>query len=362
MSNVYQIALIPGDGIGIEVVNACRDVLAALETASGKIALKFVDLNAGAQCFLDCGEGLPQKTLEVAKTCDATLFGAGGLPHVRNKDGTEIQPQLELRTNMDLYVGLRPARLLPGVATPLRDPRARDIDLVIVREQTEGLFADLGAPTSTTTNEAINRLVVTRPGTERIVDFALNYAQKRKLRGKRGHVTCVDKANVLASTAFFRKIFEERLKQSGTEGASAYVDAVSMRLVQRPWDFDVLVTENMFGDILSDLAAGLIGGLGFAPSADIGDEHGVFQPCHGSAPDIAGKGIANPTATFLSAVLMLDWLAEKHADPAAATAATLLDDAIVRAYGQYGMRPIDLDGEHGTRDITNAVIRAIESD
>src|SRR6185312_2923618 len=157
---------------------------------------------------------------------------------------------------------------------------------------------------------------------ERLFDFSFRLAQRRKAQGKRGIVTCVDKANVFKAFAFFRKIFDEtaaRYPEVSTE--RIYVDACAAMLVKRPWDFDVMPTENMFGDILSDLTAGLVGGMGMAPSADIGDRHAVFQPCHGTAPDIMGQGKANPTAMILSAAMMLDWLADKHGHDGAAEAA-----------------------------------------
>ncbi len=163
-------------------------------------------------------------------------------------------------------------------------------------------------------------MVITRRGSERVHDFAFRLARRRKARGRPGRVTCVDKANVFRSMAFFRKIFDERARAfPDVEARHNYVDATALDLIRKPWDFDVLVTENMFGDILSDETAALVGGMGMAPSADVGDRHGLFQPCHGSAPDIAGQGKANPTATILSAAMMLDWLADRgHGDSARA--------------------------------------------
>jgi 3-isopropylmalate dehydrogenase len=167
----------------------------------------------------------------------------------------------------------------------------------------------------------------------------------------------VDKANVFRSLAFFRKVFYERAALFPDVPADdRYVDAAALEFVRRPWDYDVIVTENMFGDILSDLAAGLIGGMGMAPSGDIGDHHGLFQPCHGSAPDIAGQGKANPTATFLSAAMMLDWLAERHNAQALADAATRLEQAVDRVYASRKIKPFEFGGSHGTDAITQAVL------
>ena len=177
-----------------------------------------------------------------------------------------------------------------------------------------------------THDEARETMVITRRTSERLFDFSLKLAAKRKARGGKGVCTCVDKSNVFRAFAFFRQIFDERAElQTGATADHAYIDAVCAALVRRPWDFDVMVTENMFGDILSDLTAGLVGGMGMAPSADIGDTHAVFQPCHGTAPDITGQGKANPTAMLLSAALMLEWLAEKFDHPVAAEAATRIE-------------------------------------
>jgi len=169
-------------------------------------------------------------------------------------------------------------------------------------------------------------------------------------------VTCVDKANVFRSMAFFRKIFDERAARfPDIEARHNYVDATALDMIRKPWDYDVLVTENMFGDILSDLTAGLVGGMGMAPSGDIGDAHGLFQPCHGSAPDIAGQGKANPTATILSAAMMLDWLAEKNGIEALARDALRLERAVDAAYASGKVKPFELGGRDGTRSIADAV-------
>ena len=173
------------------------------------------------------------------------------------------------------------------------------------------------------------------------------------------HVTCVDKANVFRAYAFFRKIFDERRANFPDIGAGYnYVDAQALDLVRRPWDFDVLVTENMFGDILSDLTAGLIGGMGMAPSADIGDKHAVFQPCHGTAPDIMGQGKANPTGMILSTAMMLDWLADKHGIEGAAEAGERIERAVDKVYAD-GIKPMEFGGSNGTADIAKAVIAAL---
>jgi len=210
---------------------------------------------------------------------------------------------------LDLYAGVRPVFVQPGQNTPLKSERATEIDFVLIRESIEGLFAPAGK-SEVSENEARETMVITRCVSQKLFDFAFRMASARKSAGRgKGVVHCVDKANVFPALAFFRKIFQERAAAFPQIAAeTAYVDAMALWMVERPWDFDVLVTENMFGDILSDLGAGLMGGLGMAPSADIGDDHAVFQPCHGTAPDIAGKGVANPMAMILSAAMMLDWV------------------------------------------------------
>ena len=170
-------------------------------------------------------------------------------------------------------------------------------------------------------------------------------------------VTCVDKANVFASMAFFRKVFYEvAQRHPGVRANHHYIDAAALDMVRKPWEFDVLVTENMFGDILSDLTAALIGGMGMAPSGDIGDDHGLFQPCHGSAPDIAGQGKANPTACILSGAMMLDWLAGRSQDAALAQAANRIERAVDEAFASKRITPFELGGRSGTREIRDAVL------
>jgi len=314
---------------------------------------------SGAEHYRETGTALPESTVKLCEQADAILLGACGLPQVRYPDGTEIAPQIELRKIFDLYAGVRPARLVPGVKSPIVGADEHGIDFVVIRESTEGLFASMGKGI-VTEEEARETLVITRKTCERLFDFSFRLAARRKARGARGELTCVDKANVFKAFAYFRKIFDERAQKFPEVGAGhMYVDACSAVLVRKPWDFDVLVTENMFGDILSDLAAGLIGGMGMAPSADIGDGHAVFQPCHGTAPDIMGTGRANPAAMILSAAMMLDWLAERHDHPAAAAAARRIEQAVDRAFAA-GLKPCEMGGRDGTRAIAAAVMERLD--
>ena len=298
--------------------------------------------------------------MQIARNADAILLSAMGLPNVRYADGTEISPQIDLRKALTLFAGVRPVTVRAGQHSPLKIPDGREIDFVLIRESTEGLFHTQGRG-EVTKDEARETLLITRDISEKLFRFAFDLAATRKASGRsRGHVTCVDKANVFRAFAFFRRIFdEEAARRPDLTADHAYVDATALWMVQKPWDIDVLVTENMFGDILSDLGAGLMGGLGLAPSADIGLDHAVFQPCHGSAPDIAGQGAANPFAMFLSAAMMLEWLGHKHVNPAMLADGGRLRDAVetVIAKGQVLTR--DLGGTAGTQDVADAVTDAL---
>jgi 3-isopropylmalate dehydrogenase len=354
--SAYKIAVLPGDGIGPEVMKEALKVLKAVEGALPSLRFQWKECPTGARCYLEKGSDLPAETMKACKESDAILFGSAGLPDVRYADGTEIAPQLTLRFTLDLYAGIRPIKKYAGIRPVLAgDP---PIDYVIFRENTEGLYASRGGGVRVGNELAVDNMVITRKGTERIVKYAFRLAQKRKgapADGKK-RVTCVDKANVLRSMAFFREVFD-RVASSfpGIEAEHAYVDAMTLYMVQKPQWFDVVVLENMFGDILSDLAAGTIGGMGLAPSADVGDTYGLFQPSHGSAPDIAGKGIANPVAQILSAAMMLDWLGEKKGDPEAHRGAMAIESAMADVLRDPKYHTPDLGGKAVTAMIGDAV-------
>jgi 3-isopropylmalate dehydrogenase len=356
-NNAFHIAVLGGDGIGPEVMAPALEILRKVEAKSG-LSFRFTEAPAGAGHYRETGKSMPESTVRLCEEADAILLGACGLPSVRYPDNTEIAPQIELRFHFDLYAGVRPARLIPGVPSPIVGADARGIDLIVIRESTEGLFASMGKGV-VTDSEARETMVITRHTSQRLFDFSFRLAERRKARGRPGQLACVDKANVFRAFAFFREIFDEAAKRHpGVKTDRIYVDACSAFLVKRPWDFDVLVTENMFGDILSDLAASLIGGLGMAPSADIGDRHAMFQPCHGTAPDIMGQGKANPTAMILSTAMMLDWLADKHGLESAAEAGERIERAVDKAYAG-GIKPTEFGGSHGTADVTKAVMEAL---
>jgi 3-isopropylmalate dehydrogenase len=338
------VAVLPGDGIGPDVI---RETIKALEAVRARvpIGLEFTEFSVGAGEYLASGDPLPPATLEEVKRYDAILLGAMGLPEVRWPTGVEMTPQIELREKLDLYCGLRPICLFHREHTPLKRFGAGEIDFVIVRESTEGLFSSRLEPYAADAPEVVDRMRVTRAGSRRLFRAAFELARRRRRK-----LTLVDKANVLPSMAFFRRVFDQVSRDyPDVETERFYVDAAALYLVERPHTFDVLVTENMFGDILSDLAAALVGGMGMAPSADIGDRWAVFQPSHGSAPDIAGQGIANPVATILSAAMMLEWWD---------TECTRLGARLIRG----AVREVLADAANRTRDLGGTLSTAAMGD
>jgi 3-isopropylmalate dehydrogenase len=313
----YRIVVLPGDGIGPEIVQGALEVLEKLQNHVGDFRLEYNFQKAGASCYEEIGEPISAETLEIIEKADATFKGPVGLPGVRKPDGTEAGLiGGVLRMGFDLYANLRPIRLFPNTASPLKGKTADDIDYLFLRENTEGLYLSRGIGIVSDSAVA-DTLMVTRKGCERISRFAFKLAAEKK-RGApedgKKRVTLVEKSNVLRSFAFFKEIFLTVARESPEiDAESLYVDAASAALVTRPEHFQVIVTENMFGDILSDLAGATIGGLGMCPSANIGERLAYFEPIHGSAPDIAGKGIANPVSQIRTAAMMLDYLGEKQA-------------------------------------------------
>ena len=357
MSETFSIAVFHGDGIGPEIMAPTLQVLQRLAKASNAYDLVFNDAPAGAAHYAKTKESLPAHSMDIARSSDAILLSAMGLPDVRYDDGTEISPQIELRKALTLFAGVRPVTVKSGHPTPLKMRDDQEIDFVLIRESTEGLFHTQGRG-EVTKDEARETMLITRNISEKLFRFAFDLAQTRKETGRGpGRVTCVDKANVFRAFAFFREMFDvEAAKHPDLSADHAYVDATALWMVQKPWDFDVLVTENMFGDILSDLGAGLMGGLGLAPSADIGLDHAVFQPCHGSAPDIAGQGIANPFAMLLSAAMMLDWLGIKHDNTAMRQDGTRLREAVDSVVSKGNNLTRDLGGNAGTDAAAQSVL------
>ncbi len=351
----YDIVVLPGDGIGPEVIDATLTVLHAATQGVG-LELRCSKYACGAALWRESGEAIDSATMRAIGQADATLLGAMGLPDVRQPDGTEITPQIDIRERYNLFASLRPARLFAGVIPTLRD---EDVDMLVIRETTEGLFAGRHAPLWEGENSVSDRLTITRAASERLFELAFTQAKARRRAGGRGHVTLLDKSNVLSSFAFLRSIFDEVAARHPDVGTDRlYIDAAAMLMVRDPGRFDVVVTENVFGDIISELAAGIAGGIGLAPSADVGERHAVFQPCHGSAPDLAGRGVANPVATVLSAAMLLDWLAEQHDDPLGTEAAVAVRTAAAAVLSS-GPRTPDLGGNATTSTVTDAIVAAL---
>ncbi|MBP3792334.1 MAG: NAD-dependent isocitrate dehydrogenase [Methanobrevibacter sp.] len=322
----YKIAVVPGDGIGREVMEATIHVLDALG-----IDFDYVYGEAGDECLEKTGSALPSETLDIIRDADACLFGAAG--------ETAADVIVKIRQEMKMFANLRPVK-----AYPHTNSLSDDIDFMIVRENTEGMY--IADEESYTDNGAIARRIITREAEERIINYAFNYAKENN----KTKVTAVHKANVLKKTdGLFKEIFYEVAKdypEIATE--DYYVDATAMYLITQPETFQVIVTTNLFGDILSDEGAGLVGGLGLIPSANIGLNAALFEPVHGSAPDIAGKGIANPIAMMLSAVMMLRYIGENEA-------ADRLDGAILKVLNEANILTGDLGGSATTMQLANEV-------
>lgn len=358
----YNIATIEGDGIGPEVT---RSSITILKAALGSDTLNFEELPGGAGHYANTGEVLPDDTFAACRDMDAILHGAAGLPGVTYKDGTEVGNDLHLllRFKLDLYANMRPVKLLKGVTSPLAAfQQGGEIDYVIVRENTEGLYASRGAGVVLRDEFASDSLVITRKGTERVARFAFELARQRNGApyNRTRRVTVCDKANILRSYAFFRSICNEVANEfSDVEIDYAYADAMTVHLVKKPSFYDVIVAENMFGDIISDLGAATVGGMGVSPSGEIGDNHGLFQGAHGSAPDIAGQDAASPIATVLSAALMLDWLGNRHGDENLCNAASRVRNAVNKVLSDGEYVPRDLGGTARCSEMTTAICRAM---
>ena len=323
---MYNIAVIPGDGIGVEVMDATLHVLEGLD-----VDFKYEFGEAGDKCLEENGVALPEESLNIVRKSDACLFGAAG------ESAADVI--VKIRQEMKMFANLRPVKTYPGSKS-----KFDNLDFMIVRENTEGMY--IQDEEEYTDDGAVARRIITRKAEKRIIDYAFQYAEEEN----RSKVTAVHKANVLKkSDGLFKEIFYETAKEHpDIEVEDFYVDATAMYLVTRPETFDVIVTTNLFGDILSDEGAGLVGGLGFIPSANIGEDGALFEPVHGSAPDIAGQGIANPTAMLLSAVMMLNYLGE-HDE------AKRLDNAILEVLDEGETVTGDLGGNSSTMEMADAI-------
>ena len=329
---MYDIAIISGDGIGQEVMESAEYLLDKLD-----INFNFKYGEAGFECFNKNGTTLPEETIKIAKSSDATLFGAS------TSTPGQPSPIINLRKELDVYANLRPIKSYKGVKSI-----KNNIDFIIVRENTEGLYCQIEYEDD---DRIIAERIITRKASEKISEIAFKLAKRRKKQNK---VTCVHKSNVLKKTdgVFKESFYKVAKKYPQITTQDFYVDATAMYLITNPLNFDVIVSSNLFGDILSDESAGLVGGLGLAPSGNIGDENGLFEPVHGSAPDIAGKNIANPCSMILSTSMMLDYIGEKET-------ALQINNAVENVVAKGKVLTPDLGGKSKTMEMTEAIVKEV---
>ncbi len=334
----YRVALIEGDGIGPEQSAATKQVLAEVSSAFD-LSVDFTTVEAGDRALASLGEALPEKSFETIKRSDCCLKGPVGQ--------TAYDVIVRLRQRLDLYANVRPAKSIPNV--PCLNP---SVDMVIVRENTEDLYSGLETADN---DRATGTRVITRRACERIAKFAFELARERRKK-----VTAVHKANVMKKTdgLFLSVCKEVAAKYPQVTFSDMLVDTAAMNLIRNPQDFDVIVTTNVFGDILSDEASQVVGGLGLAASANIGEHFAIFEPVHGCAPDIAGKNLANPSSHILSAAMMLEWLGREKHHKETVSASRAIRNAVERCIAS-GEVTTDLGGRLGTTEMCMAVKRQL---
>jgi tartrate dehydrogenase/decarboxylase / D-malate dehydrogenase len=350
----FTIAVIAGDGVGTEVIPAAKRVLEKAAKKHG-VAFVFQDFDWGAEHFFRWGRMMPAGAIDLLQSCDAILLGAVGHPEI--PDHTTLNGLLlPIRRAFDQYANVRPAYLYPGVESPLAKPRGGDIDFVVVRENTEGEYAQVGGFVyhHQPDEVAVQTSIFTRRGVERIVRFAFELAVKRNQKKR---VTSITKSNAQGfSMVLWDRTFQDVSAQfPDVETESLLVDAAAMNFIRRPESFDVVVGSNLFGDILSDISAILIGSMGLAASANLDPLRrfpSMFEPVHGSAPDIAGKGVVNPLATILSAAMMLDHLQVPDA-------ARDVESAVAAVLAEGKVRTPDIGGKSSTEEVAAAVAEKI---
>ncbi len=368
----YTLVLLAGDGTGPEVMREAVKVLKAVEDAFG-LSFDLVPYPCGGQHYLDTGEEWPDGAFESCKAADAILLGAVGLPNANLPSGdiAGIHVLFGLRFGLDLYANVRPTKLYPNVRHKVHDGFKQvwdpgKVDFVIVRENTEGLYTPTRGylERGGVKELAVDSRVITRKGAERVIRFAFELAKTRggaPADGKH-RVTCVDKSNVTAGCKLFRSIYDEvAAGYPKVERDYAYIDAFLQWLVRSPETYDVAVTSNMFGDIATDLAAVLQGGMGMAAGGNVGDEHAMFEPIHGSAPKYAGKDVVNPTAMILAAQMMLEWLGRRKKDEALEGAAAAVERGVEAVLQEGRVLTYDLGGSAKTSDVGSAIVSATAS-
>ena len=381
----YRVVVLPGDGTGKEVIREARKVMDVFEDLS-PISFRITEIPCGGEYYLETGLEWPEGSFEHCRdNSDAILLGAIGWPDAKlpNGDNAGGQCILGLRSGLDLYANVRPVKLYEGVQhkvhgmfTDIWEPEL--VDMVLIRENTEGLYHSLlrRSAQAAKGGERDEPIVIekfpglegevewdprpiSRNGSERVIRFSYELAKKREARmGVAQKITCVDKSNVSRGCRLFRKVFREISQEyPSIETSEAFIDAFTMWLVRDPEDLDVVVLPNMFGDIATDLASVLQGGMGMAASANIGDEHMLFEPVHGSSPKYAGKDKVNPIAAISSVQLMLDHLGTRHDDEVATACADILETAVSQHFAEGGAVTYDLGGEATTTEVGDEIAK-----
>src|SRR2546429_3184610 len=366
----YKLVLLPGDGTGPEVMREGVKVLKAIQDSFG-LSFETIPFPAGGQYYLDTGAEWPDGAFESCKSADAILLGAVGLPEATLPNGevAGVGVVFGLRFGLDLSANVRPTKVYPNVRHKIHDAFKQvwepgKVDFVIVRENTEGVyrttrgFLDRGGVKEL----AVDSRVITRKGAERVIRFAFELSKQRNgaPSDQKRRVTCVDKSNVTAGCKLFRQVYDEVAARYPTiQKDYAYIDAFQQWLIRAPEMYDVAVTSNVFGDIATDLAAVLQGGMGMAAGGNIGDAHAMFEPIHGSAPKHAGKDEMNPIAMILAVQMMLDWLGRRKKDPALQEAATAVEAAVEHHLIDGKTLTYDLGGKARCNEVRSAIAAAI---
>lgn len=375
----YKISVLPGDGIGREVIPQAVRVLETAIDIVGGVNLELHQFECGGEYYLKSGREWSEEAERFSKEeADAVLLGAIG---ALGPDGREVRlPDRNLagynvvigmRLSLELYANVRPVRLFEGVPTPLANKSYKDINMVIIRENTEGLYTPARGTIERdgVKDIAVDLRVITRKGSQRVIEYAFNTARRRNGApvDEKRRVTCVDKSNLLAGCQLFREVFNEvGERYPDIERDYAYVDAWTQWCLKRPEYYDVVVAPNEFGDIITDLGGAIQGGLGMAPAGNIGDEHAIFEPVHGSAPKHYGQNSANPIASILASSMMLDWLGNRHKDTAALRVADIIERAVTDILRDGKTRTYDLCigswkdiQPSGTKEVVDAIIRTM---
>jgi len=340
MSKTYNIAVLKGDGIGPEVTDSAIKVLQAVQDTSD-LRLNFLYGEAGYHCIADYGTNLPEETVALLKRTDACLKGPMTTPET---PGAPVSAAVKIRKMFNLYANVRPCRTYPNV-----EALKPDIDLIVVRENTEGMYS--GIEYEVALGEAVALRIITKKASLLVAKHAFKLAEKR-----RKHLTYVHKANILRITdgIFNDAVKEAALKHPDVTVDDIHIDAAAMHLIKKPETFDVIVTTNLFGDVISDEAAQVTGSLGLAAGANIGDTYGMFEPVHGSAPKYTGMNRVNPTATIMAAQMMLDYLGEK-------TAAAIIENAVMQVLKEGKVRTKDLGGSSTTSEMSEAIASKVKA-